>query len=94
MATSIMVPVLLVGIIFFIFLSFSVFMPVAMNFGRFVWPRTLPCPKHNGLGVLRFNALSAALGSAYGSPNPHVKKCSLLNSGEECDLACLKNVTF
>jgi hypothetical protein len=94
MATSIMVPVLLVGIIFAIFLTYSVLGPVVMNFGRFAGRRSLPCPNQNANGVVRFYALGAALGAGYGPPNPHVKKCSLRHPGEECDEACLKNVTF
>ena len=94
METSIMVPVLLVGIIFAIFLTYSVLGPVAMNLGRFVGRRSLPCPKHNAYGVMRFNVLGAALGVGYGPANPHVTKCSLRHPGEECDEACLKNVTF
>ncbi len=94
MATSIMDPVLLVGIIFAIFLTYSVLGPVVMNFGRFAWRRSLPCPIHNANGILRFNVLGAALGAGYGPPNPHVKKCSLRHRGEECDEGCLKNVTF
>lgn len=94
MATPIMVPLLLVGIIFAVFLTYSVLGPVVLNFGRFAWRRSLPCPSHNTIGVMRFNVLSAALGAAYGPPDPHVKKCSLWHRGEKCDEACLKNVTF
>ena len=94
METSIMVPVLLVGIIFAVFLTYSVLGPVVMNFGRFVRGRSLPCPTYNAVGVMRFNVLGASLRAAYGPPDPHVKKCSLWHPGEKCDEACLKKVTF
>lgn len=94
MTTSIMVPVLLVGIILAIFLAYSVLAPVAMNLGRFAGKRRLLCPNHKAYGVIRFKALRAALGVGYGLPNPRVKKCSLRHRGEECDQACLRNVTF
>lgn len=94
METSFMVPVFLVVFVFAIFLAYSVLVPVVMNFGRFAGRRTLPCPTRNAEGVMRFNVLSAALGAAYGTPHPHVKKCSLRHPGDKCDEACLENVTF
>lgn len=94
METSFMVPVSLVGIIFAIFLTYSVLAPVTLNFGRFAGRRTLPCPHHNTKGVLRFNALSAALGAGYGPPAPRVKKCSMMRPEEKCDEGCLRNVSF
>lgn len=94
METSVMVPVLLVGIIFAIFLIYSILAPVALNFNRFAGQRSLPCPHRNVNGIMQFNALGAALGTAYGRPIPQVKKCSLRHPGEECDEACLKDVTF
>lgn len=76
-----------------VFAVYTVFAPLALNYGRVGRCLYLTCPEKHNPAAVKVNAASAALFSAYGLRRLRMRKCSLLERGQVCDAACLKAVS-
>ncbi len=88
MTTTLIVLALIVGI----FLVYSVLSPTLMHFSRFLGRPRVFCPVHQEYGHLTLNSLVAAFTAGYGTPDVHVKECTLLSAKETCGESCLKSI--
>jgi len=75
-----------------VFALYTVFAPLALNYGRFGSGLHLKCPVMHDGATVRVNAVGAALFSAYGLRRLRMRKCNLLERGQVCEAACLKGV--
>lgn len=90
LTTTLIVLAMIVGI----FLVYSVLSPTLMNFSRFLGHPRVFCPVHQEHGYLTLNSLVAAFTAGYGTPDVHVKGCTLLAPKESCAENCLKSIEF
>lgn len=77
------------GAIAAVFVGYTLFAPTLLNLPRFIGGFLLKCPLRQAYADIRVNPLGAALTSAYGDPQLHVRKCTLLQPGEKCGQECL-----
>ena len=75
-----------------VFLVYTFFAPTVLNLPRFVGGFLLKCPVHRAYADVRLNPFRAAITSAYGAPQVHVRKCTLLERGEKCGEDCLHDL--
>jgi len=87
----VMLSIVLMAIVM-VFAAFTLFAPLALNYGRFHTGFCLHCPERDTGAVVEVNAASAALSSAYGGRNLRLRRCNLLAPGEVCRQACLKGI--
>ena len=73
-----------------VFLGYTLVAPTLAFLPQYLRPIDVECPYLKTSGQVRLKAMQAALGSAYGLRNLHVRACTLLGRRVKCDEACLK----
>ena len=72
-----------------VFLGYTLVVPTFSFLPQHLRPVEVNCPYLKTSGRVRLKAMRAALASAYGLRNLHVKTCTLLGKRVRCDEACL-----
>ena len=80
--------------IFAVFAAYAVVAPLFLNLSRFWGPVAVKCPEQHSGAAVRLKATAAALSSAYGPPQPQVRRCTLLRPGNTCGESCLKGLSW
>lgn len=73
-----------------VFLGYTLVAPTLAFLPQFLSPIDVHCPYLKTSGRVRLKAMRAALGSAYGFRNLHVRACTLLGRRVNCDEGCLE----